>query len=449
MRALALTLLLSLFANSVWAATWYVRPASGEYGLENGTSYANAFDGNTDAWATAGDIDAGDTVYFCGAHTEEILVGDTGSAGNPITLDFNCPDEPGSVDTSGSATNTDDGVEVRDRDYITIVGGTFTGKRHAVTFVNTNAGDSTGHVIRGATIDNRNASSATNVCHGIYFQGNGTFSNASALDNVVLGTSSSCASQSNNDGINFEDGLSGNVIRGNQITGANDGIDTSGNGMVIERNWSYGNRFSGIKVHGLHACPVGISVNSNLIGSNASWGIIFQDASNSTVANNSISHSGTLGGLQIETVNVCTDTGNIYANNHIEASYANGAVRVYSKTKAELESEDTWNGNNIVQKSGSNLLYFNLDTGNHVTSANWPATWSAAHPLDKQNESPRFLGGDTPTTAEGFRPDYGSPLVGAGTPVGVKYYFCGYSFNIPPSIGAFEVPGPSTFKPFQ
>jgi hypothetical protein len=63
--------------------------------------------------------------------------------------------------------------------------------------------------------------------------------------------------------------------------------------------------------------------------------------------------------------------------------------------------------------------------------------------------APQFLGGSSPTTAEGFRPDYGSPLVGAGTPVGVKYDFSGYRFNVPPSIGAFEVPGPSTFKPFQ
>jgi hypothetical protein len=115
---------------------------------------------------------------------------------------------------------------------------------------------------------------------------------------------------------------------------------------------------------------------------------------------------------------------------------------VYSKTKAELEAEDTWNGNNIVQKSGSNLLYFNADTENHVTSANWAATWSAAHPLDKQNESPRFLGGDTPTTAEGFKLRNDSPLIDAGVcylAVGcVAPDFGGRRARVPPDIGAWQ-----------
>lgn len=59
------------------ASTWYARPeaAFGTYGNEDGTSYANAFNGLTTGdrnkgglkWGTGG-IKAGDTLYICGNH---------------------------------------------------------------------------------------------------------------------------------------------------------------------------------------------------------------------------------------------------------------------------------------------------------------------------------------------------------------------------------------------
>jgi len=67
---------------------------------------------------------------------------------------------------------------------------------------------------------------------------------------------------------------------------------------------------------------------------------------------------------------------------------------------------------------------------------------------------PQWVGGPTPTTAEGFRPNAGSPLIRAGTPTSAKYDFRGRRFNIPPSIGAYELPAVTGFKyspvyPFQ
>lgn len=67
-----LTLLL-VISQPVFAETFYVRNAgSGEYGLEDGTSYANAFDGFQDvpynAADTAGQVDSGDTLIICGTH---------------------------------------------------------------------------------------------------------------------------------------------------------------------------------------------------------------------------------------------------------------------------------------------------------------------------------------------------------------------------------------------
>ncbi len=58
--------------------TWYVRPAGGTYGLEDGTSYADAWDGfaNID-WSVLG---AGDTLYLIGTFTNHLAVYSGGDA---------------------------------------------------------------------------------------------------------------------------------------------------------------------------------------------------------------------------------------------------------------------------------------------------------------------------------------------------------------------------------
>ena len=65
---------------------WYVRPNGGTYGSENGTSWANAYDGFSDInWAA--DVDAGDVVCVAGGtYTQNLSIGDSGTSGNPITI---------------------------------------------------------------------------------------------------------------------------------------------------------------------------------------------------------------------------------------------------------------------------------------------------------------------------------------------------------------------------
>jgi len=47
-------------------SNWYVRPAGGTYGNEDGTSYADAWDGFSDiTWAS---VQPGDTLWICGTH---------------------------------------------------------------------------------------------------------------------------------------------------------------------------------------------------------------------------------------------------------------------------------------------------------------------------------------------------------------------------------------------
>ena len=57
---------LALFALPAWGATWYVRPITAEYGAEDGSSYAAAFDGLGDITWGVGGVQAGDTLKVCG-----------------------------------------------------------------------------------------------------------------------------------------------------------------------------------------------------------------------------------------------------------------------------------------------------------------------------------------------------------------------------------------------
>lgn len=115
-----------------------------------------------------------------------------------------------------------------------------------------------------------------------------------------------------------------------------------------------------------------------------------------------------------------------FRNIHVSA---NGATRTLSE-------------GSTTSASWSNINAFGFPENDYYNGS--------ASPLSGRTKNdPLFIGGPNPTTAEGFRPGYGSPLVGAGTPVGVKYDFSGYRFNVPPTIGAHEVPGQSVFKPFR
>lgn len=59
-------MLLCLGSFQVFASDWYVRPAEGEYGAEDGSAYAAAFDGFADIDWGAPYVQAGDTLHVCG-----------------------------------------------------------------------------------------------------------------------------------------------------------------------------------------------------------------------------------------------------------------------------------------------------------------------------------------------------------------------------------------------
>lgn len=454
----------ALFAAVGSAAidTWYVRPAGACQNNGDGLAYGCAETvGGTGAfvafssviWTATTGVDDGDILYVCGAHQTELLVGGSGAVGTPIILDGACPNDPGSIDTS-SLTGAIEAIEIADRDYITvrrfgsaILGGTLpvvqrTGirgaKRHAVFSFAT--ATRTGITIEDNVVDNRTASHPSNVCHGIYFSGSGAgaFTVGRVRRNVSLGTSQNCANQSNNDSINIERASSDFIVEDNYGTGGNEGIDISSNVTVIQRNRLFLNRFSGLKVHGISVCPVGMTVVGNEMWGNAQHAVIFQDTQNTTFANNTLENTGgAVDALRYELVNACTHTGNNILNNIIRGDYSNGVLRVAGSdsTKATFEGSNTIMGN-VYDQSGSSttLIYFNNDTGNNVTKANF-STWQSAHAKER-NQVPDFLSLVTPRD---WRLDPTSTLRRAGVWWGWRCQdVFGRECLVPPDIGAHQ-----------
>jgi hypothetical protein len=70
MKKLMFTVFILVLAlpMAAYGKAWYVRPAGGDYGLENGTSYENAWDGlEKVVWGTGG-VQPGDNLWVCGTH---------------------------------------------------------------------------------------------------------------------------------------------------------------------------------------------------------------------------------------------------------------------------------------------------------------------------------------------------------------------------------------------
>jgi len=92
-----LSLVWLILSTNAAASDWFVRPAGGSYGTEDGTSYENAWDGLLNVVWGPGGVDAGDTLYLCGAHINTYNSGElgadyyftpgaTGTEADPITI---------------------------------------------------------------------------------------------------------------------------------------------------------------------------------------------------------------------------------------------------------------------------------------------------------------------------------------------------------------------------
>jgi hypothetical protein len=84
-KLLFLLVCFMFISSPVWATDYYVRPSGGSYGLEDGTSYANAWDGFSNInWGT---VDSGNgKLFVAGTHRERLNVLAAGEDGSPIQI---------------------------------------------------------------------------------------------------------------------------------------------------------------------------------------------------------------------------------------------------------------------------------------------------------------------------------------------------------------------------
>lgn len=108
-------IILFLFAGNCYGgmlprSVWYVQPVTGEYGAENGTTLATAFDGFADIDWNA--IQPNDYLICQGNFLETLTIGKSGTANKPITIIGRAC----SINASGLIS----GISIIDYGYITI-----------------------------------------------------------------------------------------------------------------------------------------------------------------------------------------------------------------------------------------------------------------------------------------------------------------------------------------
>lgn len=87
---------IAAMSSQAMASEWFVRPKGGNYGTQEGTSYANAWAGFSRVqWNR---LNGGDTLHVCGTHNSESLsIGKDGGAADHIVIDGNCPGDAGMI----------------------------------------------------------------------------------------------------------------------------------------------------------------------------------------------------------------------------------------------------------------------------------------------------------------------------------------------------------------
>jgi hypothetical protein len=174
------------------SSEFFVRPSGGSYGDEDGTSYANAWDGFTNIdW----DAVSGGTLYVCGTHTETLTLG-----ADNVTIRGDYAGDAGVID--GEDTR-DYGILVTSKDNVTITSLTAIDALDSCMKFD---GTSSGIIINSCTVSG---------------SGNQGFQNYDTAQVVY----NNCTSQDN-----FDDGYSGHVaanvvINGGTVSGNGSGIN--------------------------------------------------------------------------------------------------------------------------------------------------------------------------------------------------------------------------------
>lgn len=494
---------LALLSFEAGAATWYVRPVDAEYGAEDGSSYAAAYDGFADVTWGVGGMQPGDTLVVCGTFHENsadggaatmITVSAGGTTGVPVIIDGDCSAQgessqaviDGDLDptiTRGIHTLTQTDITLKNMRVQNVAGTTISvGLALGTSSAEVNTGknitvDNVDVVgVIGAAADETSKKCVTGFGGDIEIK-NSHFENC--WDDAIQITGAGALVHDNTFARVSQGTTDGDCV---QLTGNATGPSTGSKAYRNTCDHSDKDTKQCFIMGAAADSPVR-EVTDNVcympVGATTSNGILITGGTG-TVSRNLVRGGNTCvqansGDALNATANIClsqTEKG-IYAGSSVTAATVvhNTVVDVgqgAGATATACYASDVNTTAHVIRNnvcSGSegagidrqgttaveshNLVYDAVTPASiNCTTATCAAQATTLHASDLTS-APRFVGDPNPATASGFRPTYASPLVGAGTPVGVKYDFSGYRFNVPPSIGAFEVPGPSVFQPFQ
>lgn len=458
-------LLLVLFALPAWGATWYVT-ATGA-GSTDGTSLDNAFAGFADAWATAADIDDADTLCIVGTFTGAaqsqvgggspwmIRVLDGGVDGQPITLDGDC-DGDGVLAKLDGAGEVAVGIKMDTTaempKYITVRNLEITGMTSAaISAFRTAAVDELVdqfHTYEGLWIHDSNIGFTSRGGHitlnnsiiedvqddAVFHRGVDFWSDGLIARRFSLGTDTGDGIQiAGGPGDRFHvtnytcvdtrdkkqcfiiagvtDGGDGGLLEDFDFTGVpggtvSNGVYVTGTGTVVRRGIVRGfNR--GVDIES-SADADGVSVSSVISVGATEYGFHIPVGAGAGNSFTNVVVRGAEDGIKIES----TAAQSVLNSVAIGASGCGIDLAVGSATEAYNDAHG--NGTNFCAGGSSTAV------GTGSISVN-----------------PQFIGGTSPTTAEGFRLMSISPNVGAGSPNGAKYDYDNIRCGNPSNIGAF------------
>jgi hypothetical protein len=466
-----MALFLSLFANSVWAATWYVRPASGEYGAENGTSYATAFDGTASiVWGVSG-VNAGDTLCvdgtFTGASESDVSgitlrVDQSGSAGNLVTIDGDCDGDGVKAQFDGS-----DGVGIAIR--TAIVGTSRTTYLHIKNIVMrqyTNKAVVNYNVTGDATADAYQTWTGIEIYdHGDGGTGDNCFDSRGRYvtlnDSYIEGCDEDAVYHQGkyftSNGLTVRDFSRANSNGdGLQLAGEQDGYRVSNFSCVHSRDvkqcfiasvatdTAAGGIFEDFRTE----CMIGATVTNcvfatgqgaiirrgEIIGGN--YGLAIEGSANSAnmVIESIVQRDATIDGIGVFTT---AGAGNAIRN---VVAHGNGRHGIFLATTAagtvtnSVATSNTSCGINRADAGQTESYNRASGNGNDFCSGSNATTAGTG----SASISPQYVGGASSDEAHEFIPT-NSVFKRAGTFIGTYQDFNECAFATPPSIGAFEM----------
>lgn len=497
----ALALLWGSYARLA-GTVWFVRPESVDgvnvnYGAEDGTSFANAFDGFSDiTWASgAGSVAAGDTVLVCdsgehfhadsadGGAATMLTVTEPGTAGVPVTIDGDCsaygglsqaiidPENSATV-TRGIHTLTNANITLKNMRVQNIAGTTIsvglalgTSSAEVSTDKNIIVDNVDVVGVEGAAADETSKKCVTGFGGDIEVK-NSHFEDC--WDDAIQITGAGALVHDNTFARVSQGTTDGDCV---QLTGNTTGPSTGSKAYRNTCDHSDKDTKQCFIMGAAADSPVR-EVTDNVcympIGATTSNGILITGGTG-TVARNFVRGGNTCvqansGDALNASANVClsqTEKG-IYAGSSVTAaSITNNTASDIGQgagaTATACFASDVNTADHIIRNnvcSGSDGAGIDrqgttaIETNNLVYDAATPASLNCTtatcaaqsttlHASDVTSD-PKFVGGPNPTTAEGFRPSATSPLVGAGTDVGSEQDFFGDTYYSSPDIGAFR-----------